>query len=149
MTSNIGLSGGPRPVLHGPHDQYPHGPFATEMAPSLIVQSRGAFSSDFRLVLLAKMPDVDGARGVVLVDAQYAPIKVQLADFDRAHLVVAQTVRFDLAGCPPVAGAALINAAGDLEASGRLMGRSYQKEPPTTYVFTPNGILVRKPIADR
>lgn len=148
MQINVGLSGGLQPVLHQPYDQQSHGPFGAEMAPSLIARANG-FSSPLWLVLLSKMPDVDGAHGQVLGCPGHQPVEVQLASTSRRSLVVASPVCFLLESRPRVAGAALINGEGAIEAFGPLKGRSYEKLPPQRYEFTADSILIRKPITDR
>lgn len=147
MQTNVGLSGGLQPVLHQPYDQHPRGPFGVEMAPSLIARANG-FSSALWLVLLSKMPDVDGAHGQVLLCPGHQPVEVELAIASRRRLVVTSPVCFQVEARPRVAGAALINVEGAIEAVGLLKGRTYEKLPPQRYQFTAGSILIRKPIAD-
>lgn len=140
MTHNFGRAGGPRPVLHPPQGEHPHGPFAATLAPALIARARGAYSPNLSLALLTTMPDVDGAHGALLLSG----VEVRLKDEDRAHLTNAEPVAFEVPPKPRIIGLGLINATAALEAFGRLSNIDYFKLEGNDGLFPAHSIRVRR-----
>lgn len=86
---------------------------------------------------------MDGAHGVIVSHPQHQPPPVHLEIEDKAHLIIPHETRFIIDDKLRVAGVALINPAGELEAFARLSDRGYFKRP-NERVFPPYSIRVRK-----
>ena len=143
MTHNYGRAGGPVPPSDRLKTQHPHGPFAATLSPSIFAGARGAYGDELLLALLQKMPDMDGAHGVIVRHPQHQPVPAHLEIEDKAHLIVPHEARFMIDDKLHVAGVALINPAGELEAFARLLDRGYFKRPNERF-FPRYSLRVRK-----
>src|SRR5690606_24676882 len=123
--------------------QHPHGPFAATLAPGIFAGARGVYDEELYLVLLAKMPDVDGAHGVIVRDPRHQPVPLHLEIEAKAHLIIPHEARFTIDDKLRVAGIAIINRAGDMEAFARISDRGHFKMP-NERLFPPYSIRVRK-----
>jgi hypothetical protein len=121
---------------------YPAGPFATTMAPTMRLKLSGNIPEQLFLMLLTKAPDADGNNFIAAV---HDPVPVVRVPMNGTFDTIQHAVQVDLGdGVGAVTHAGLFNEGGELQYYGYLSGYRKSQQPARSFEFRAYEIKLRR-----